>query len=69
MTRPDYTRIAQLERELGLVEPEPPRPRRAIRELHTVCLTKHCEGDTEYVENWGSSTPLLSIHTCLPPTT
>lgn len=62
MTRPDYAKIERLERELGLAQPEPPR--RAMREIHTVCLTKNCQGDTEEIRTWSSPVPVLRIHTC-----
>ncbi|MFF9269113.1 hypothetical protein [Streptomyces rochei] len=60
--RPDYARITQLERELGLVEERPIRPHR------TVCLTKNCAGDTEELRTW-SSQLIRRIHHCQPGTT
>ncbi len=55
--RPDYARIAQLERELGLTEEQP------IRLARGVCLTKGCTGDTEDVRTWGGQL-LMRIHHC-----
>lgn len=59
--RPDYARIDQLERELGLVEERPMRPGR------TVCLTKDCAGDTHEIRTW-SSQLAYRIHRCEPST-
>ncbi|MEU1497227.1 hypothetical protein [Streptomyces sp. NPDC005732] len=59
--RPNYARIARLERELGMTEPE--RPMRAGR---TVCLTKGCGGGTVEIRTWQG--PLAaSIHECETP--
>ncbi|MFC9268929.1 hypothetical protein ACFTXJ_14300 [Streptomyces zhihengii] len=46
--RPDYERIAQLERELG-IQAEPERP---VYPGQPVCLIKHCTGDTREIRNW-----------------
>lgn len=51
--RPDYARINQLERELGLVDE---RPIRAPR----VCLAKGCDGGDE-VRTW-SGMLLARVH-------
>ncbi|MFF3928593.1 hypothetical protein [Streptomyces hirsutus] len=59
--RPDYARIDQLERELGLTEERPIRPHR------TVCLTKDCGGDTEEIRTW-SGQLVYRIHHCEPST-
>lgn len=74
--RPDYARIARLEREFGFVDgPAPFRegvkrgPRsetRPMRTVHTVCLTKNCEGFTEEITTW-SGVPALRIHHCRRP--
>ncbi|GAA2629899.1 hypothetical protein [Streptomyces axinellae] len=61
MSRPDYAKIERLERELGIGDPKPPR--RAMREIHTVCLTKNCGGDTDELHTWGR-TLTVRIHTC-----
>ncbi|MEW2451227.1 hypothetical protein AB0896_27340 [Streptomyces parvulus] len=55
--RPDYARIDQLERELGLVEERP------IRTGRTVCLTKNCTGETEEIRTW-SGRLIRNIHSC-----
>lgn len=60
---PDYDRIARLESELGLVEPEPEKP---IRLARTVCLTKNCEGETTEVRTW-SGMLAMRIHECERP--
>lgn len=49
--QPDYGRIDQLERELGIGDP-PPEPERGIREDRTVCLIKSCDGDTTELRTW-----------------
>ena len=51
MATPDYARIAQLERELGIGQPES-EPERGIREDRTVCLIKNCDGDTTELRTW-----------------
>lgn len=60
MNRPDYDKIARLERELGLCDEPPQRP---MRRAPSVCLTKGCEGDTEEVRTW-SGVVTRRIHTC-----
>lgn len=59
--RPDYARINQLERELGLVEERP------IRSNLTVCLPKGCDGDTEEIRTW-SGQLIRRVHYCQPIT-
>lgn len=44
---PDYQRIAQLERELGIGQPEP-----GIRPDQTVCLIKNCTGSDHEIRTW-----------------
>ncbi|MET9150101.1 hypothetical protein ABZX82_02285 [Streptomyces griseoflavus] len=61
--RPDYDHIARLERELGIVEPEPEKP---IRPMSTVCLTKNCAGDTGEIYTW-SGQLIARIHNCERP--
>ena len=61
--RPDYAKIDRLERELGIVEPEPERP---IRLARTVCLTKGCTGETAEVRTW-SGMLAMRIHECERP--
>jgi len=51
MPSPDYQRIAQLERELGIGEP-PPEPERGIRADRTVCLIKDCDGTDTEIRTW-----------------
>ncbi|EFE65775.1 predicted protein [Streptomyces viridosporus ATCC 14672] len=51
MPSPDYQRIAQLERELGIGQTEP-EPERGIREDRTVCLIKNCDGDDYEIRTW-----------------
>ncbi|MDX5570262.1 hypothetical protein PYK79_52895 [Streptomyces sp. ID05-04B] len=58
--RPDYTKIARLERELGLTD-DPP-----TRVGPTVCLTKRCAGDTTEITTW-SGQVLRRLHRCEPP--
>lgn len=62
--KPDYAKIARLERELGLADPEPPP--RPIRALPTVCLTKDCDGDTEEFWTW-QGTLATRFHHCRRP--
>lgn len=45
--QPDYERIAQLERELGIGEPAE-TPRRPA----SVCLVKDCDGETTELRSW-----------------
>ncbi|MFF8482295.1 hypothetical protein [Streptomyces antibioticus] len=61
--RPDYAKIARLERELGIgaVEPQPPN-----RPLGRVCLTKDCAGDTGEIYAWPGEL-VARIHTCVRP--
>ena len=73
--RPDYARIAMLERELGLVDSVLPEPspfeqgmrsamaERPIRLDPTVCLTKDCAGGTDELRTW-SGQLMRRIHTC-----
>ena len=61
--RPDYAKIDRLERELGIVEPEPERP---IRLARTVCLTKGCTGETTEVRTW-SGMLAMRVHECEAP--
>lgn len=49
--KPDQRRIADLERELGIGQPDP-EPERGIREDRTVCLIKDCDGSTEEIRTW-----------------
>ncbi|MFG3127352.1 hypothetical protein ACGFZU_06580 [Streptomyces tendae] len=49
--KPDQRRIAQLERDLGIGQPDP-EPERGIREDRTVCLIKDCGGSTEEIRTW-----------------
>jgi hypothetical protein len=49
MPSPDYQRIAQLERELGIGQPE---PERAVYPGPPVCLLKDCDGDDVEIRNW-----------------
>jgi hypothetical protein len=58
--RPDYARIARLERELGMVEQEPELP---IRHGRTVCLAKDCGGDTVEIRTWQGAVA-TRIHRC-----
>lgn len=44
--RPDYGRIAQLERELGLASEKP------ILRPEPVCLIKGCDGPTDEIRSW-----------------
>lgn len=46
--RPDYARIASLERELGMAVEQPEKPMRTGK----VCLVKDCDGDTYEVRTW-----------------
>ncbi|MFH9574201.1 hypothetical protein ACH4MG_27135 [Streptomyces sp. NPDC017454] len=48
---PDQRRIAQLERELGIGQPNP-ELERGIREDRTICLIKDCDGSTEEIRTW-----------------
>lgn len=51
MASPDYERIAQLERELGIGQPEP-EPEQAVQPGPPVCLIKNCGGDDYEIRNW-----------------
>jgi hypothetical protein len=51
MPTPDYARIAQLERELGIGDP-PPEPEHGARPGPPVCLIKNCTGDDYEIRNW-----------------
>jgi hypothetical protein len=76
--RPDYARIAVLERELGLVDSHLPElspfeqgmrsamAERPIRLSRTVCLTKDCAGDTREIRTW-SGLLAARVHTCEAP--
>ncbi|MFJ9038003.1 hypothetical protein ACIRF8_15590 [Streptomyces sp. NPDC102406] len=46
--RPDYARIAELERELGMAEAAEVRPMRAEK----ICLIKDCDGETVELRTW-----------------
>ncbi|MEU8642208.1 hypothetical protein AB0C91_09855 [Streptomyces sp. NPDC048674] len=61
--RPDYARIARLERELGMGEQEPELP---IRHGRTICLTKDCGGDTVELRTWQGAVA-TRIHHCEAP--
>lgn len=56
--KPDYERIAQLERDLGLVEEPARRPMRPDK----VCLVKGCTGEVDEIYAWGSDIVLARIH-------
>jgi hypothetical protein len=60
MPQPDYQRIAQLERELGIGQP-PSEPERGIRSDRTVCLIKNCDGDDYEIRTW-SDVLIRRIH-------
>ena len=47
--RPDYRRIADLERELGIGD-DPTEP--GMRPDKTVCLIKNCDGQTAELRTW-----------------
>lgn len=76
--RPDYARIARLERELGLVDSHLPElspfeqgmrgvlEARPMRRGPKVCLTKDCAGDTREIETW-SGILVARIHECETP--
>lgn len=49
MPTPDYQRIAQLERELGIGEQQPERP---VDPGRTVCLIKSCTGTDTEIRTW-----------------
>ncbi|MFE0470493.1 hypothetical protein ACFW2V_02605 [Streptomyces sp. NPDC058947] len=49
MPTPDYQRIAQLERELGIGQP---KPEPAVHTGPAVCLIKNCNGDDVEIRNW-----------------
>lgn len=51
MPTPDYQRIAQLERELGIDQPES-KPERGVHPGPPVCLIKDCPGDDYEIRNW-----------------
>lgn len=59
---PDYDRIARLERELGIGDPEP-EPERPMRRGPQVCLTKNCLGGTSDIRTW-SGVLVRRIHEC-----
>lgn len=56
MASPDHQRIAQLERELGIGQPEP-EPERGVYPDKTVCLIKDCGGTDYEIHTWAG--PLL----------
>lgn len=58
--RPDYAKIARLERELGIGGVEPERP---MRRAPAVCLTKDCVGDTDEIRTW-SGVLVARVHRC-----
>lgn len=64
MASPDYQRIAALERELGIGQPDP-EPERGVYPPKTVCLIKNCGGDTVKVLNWAGMV-LRCLHTHQP---
>lgn len=49
MPTPDYQRIAQLEHELGIGQPE---PERAVYSGPPACLIKDCDGDDYEIRTW-----------------
>ncbi|MFF0588423.1 hypothetical protein ACFYWD_20900 [Streptomyces sp. NPDC003781] len=49
MPAPDYQRIADLERDLGIGQPE---PEPAVYPGPPVCLIKDCDGSTEEIRTW-----------------
>ncbi|RPK56243.1 hypothetical protein EES43_24685 [Streptomyces sp. ADI96-02] len=56
--KPDYERIAHLERELGLAEaPHKPRLR-----PDKVCLLKGCTGEYDELTAWGSNLVIARLH-------
>lgn len=59
---PDYARIARLERELGIGDPEP-ESERPMRRGPKVCLTKNCGGSTGEYYTW-SGVLIARIHQC-----
>ncbi|MEH0417812.1 hypothetical protein [Streptomyces sp. B21-083] len=59
MPTPDYQRIAELERELGIGQP--PEPERGIYPGPPVCLIKDCNGDDYELRTW-SGVLLRRIH-------
>jgi hypothetical protein len=58
--KPDYARITQLERELGIGEP-PQREREQPIRPDLVCLVKNCDADTVELRTW-SGYLLRRIH-------
>ncbi|MFC8986030.1 hypothetical protein [Streptomyces sp. NPDC057115] len=60
MPAPDYAKIAQLERELGVGQPDP-EPERAVYPAPPVCLIKDCDGQTEEIRTY-SGLLLRRIH-------
>lgn len=76
-SRPDYARIAVLERELGLADshlPEPSPFEQGMRDAMAerpmrhgnLCLTKNCAGDTTEIRTW-SGVLVRSVHECEAP--
>ncbi|MFE2973369.1 hypothetical protein [Streptomyces sp. NPDC059258] len=51
MPSPDYHRIADLERELGIGQPEP-GPERGVYPDKLVCLIKNCDGTDYEIRTW-----------------
>lgn len=51
MASPDYQRIAQLERELGIGQPKA-EPERGVYPAPPICLIKNCTGDDYEIRNW-----------------
>lgn len=75
--RPDYARIAVLERELGIVDhpvselspfEQGMRVAMAERPMRhgNLCLTKNCAGDTTEIRTW-SGVLVTRIHECEAP--
>lgn len=48
MATPDYGRIAQLERELGIGQP----PEKPMQTRRGVCLIKNCAGTDTEIRTW-----------------
>lgn len=58
MPAPDYQRIAQLERELGIDQPE---TERSVPTARPVCLIKDCTGSDYEIHTW-SGVVLRRVH-------
>lgn len=59
MPQPDYPRIAELERELGITRP--PELQRHTPAARPVCLIKNCTGSDYEVQAW-SGIVLRRVH-------